>query len=196
MSVSNFLGRDEKATTVKARVSPTNECSSAKDQSTNSDCTESTKELCRHASQGSRFVVGNHVFLKVAPMRGVMRFWKKGKLSPRFIGPFDVLERVGPMANRLALPPALAAVHNVFHVSILCKYTPDPSHVIDYANLPLRKDLSYEEEPIGIVATKIQKLRNKEISLVNVVWNNHRVEEPTWELESERRAKYPVLFWD
>lgn len=125
-----------------------------------------------------------------------MRFGKKGKLSPRFIGPFDVLERVGPVAYRLALPPALAAVHNVFHVSMLRKYTPDPSHVIEYANLPLQRDLSYEEEPIGIVATKVQKLRNKEILLVKLVWKNHRVEEATWELESEMRPGYPILFWD
>ncbi|XP_022929942.1 uncharacterized protein LOC111436398 [Cucurbita moschata] len=129
-------------------------------------------------------------------MRGVMRFRKKGKLSPRFIGPFDVLERVGLVAYRLALPPTLIAVHNVFHVSMLRKYTPDPSHVFEYVNLPLREDLSYEEEAIGIVDTKIHKLRNKEISLVKVVWNNHRVEEATWELESEMRAKYPMLFRD
>ena len=112
------------------------------------------------------------------------------------IGLFDVLERVGPVVYRLALPPALAAIHNVFHVSMLRNYTPDPSHVIEYANLPLRENLSYEEEPIEIVATKIHKIINKEISLVKVVWNNHRVEEVTWELESEMRVKYPVLFWD
>ena len=125
-----------------------------------------------------------------------MMFGKKGRLSPRFICPFDVLETVGPVAYRLALPPALAAVHNMFHVSMLRKYTPDSSHVIEYANIPLREDLSYEEAPIGIVDTKIHKLRNKEISLVKVVWNNHRVEEATWELESKMRTKYPVLFRD
>ncbi|XP_022929939.1 uncharacterized protein LOC111436395 [Cucurbita moschata] len=125
-----------------------------------------------------------------------MRFRKKGKLSPRFIGPFDVLERVGLVAYRLALPLALTAVDNVFHVSMLCKYTPDPSHVIEYINLPLREDLSFEEEAIEIVDTKIHKLRNKEISLVKMVWNNYRVEEATWELESEMSAKYSMSFRD
>ncbi|XP_023536395.1 uncharacterized protein LOC111797549 [Cucurbita pepo subsp. pepo] len=117
-------------------------------------------------------------------MRGVMRFGKKVKMIPRFIGPFDILERVDSVAYRLALPLAVAVVHNVFHMSMLYKCTLDPSHVIEYANLPLREDLSYEEVPIRIVATKIQKLGNKEISLVKVVWNNHPVEEATWELES------------
>ena len=81
----------------------------------------------------------------------------KGKLSPRFIGPFDVLERVERVAYRLALPPALATIHNLFHMSMLRKYTPNPSYVIEYANLPLQRDLRYKEEPIGIL------LRNRSL---------------------------------
>ena len=77
------------------------------------------------------FEVGDHVFLKVMPKRGVVRSGKRGKLSPRFIGPFEVLERIGIVAYRLALPPNMSGVHEVFHVSMLRKYTPDPSHVVD-----------------------------------------------------------------
>ena len=75
--------------------------------------------------------MGDHVFLKVMPKRGVIRFGKRGKLSLRYIGPFEVLERVGPVAYRLALPPSLSCVHEVFHVSMLRKYTPDPTHIVD-----------------------------------------------------------------
>ena len=75
--------------------------------------------------------VGDHVFLKVMPKRGVVRFGKRGKLSPRFIGPFKILERVGTVAYRLDLPPSMSDVHEVFHVSMLRKYTPDPAHVVD-----------------------------------------------------------------
>ena len=77
------------------------------------------------------FEVGDHVFLKVMPKRGVIRFGKRGKLSPRYIGPFEVLERVGAVACRLALPPSLSSVHEEFHVSMLRKYTPDPTHIVD-----------------------------------------------------------------
>ena len=77
------------------------------------------------------FKVGDHVFLKVMPKRGVIRFKKRGKLSPRYIGPFEVLERVGVVAYRLALPSSLSSVHEVFHVSMLRKYTPDPTHIVD-----------------------------------------------------------------
>ena len=107
--------------------------------------------------RGLEFAVGDHVFLKVAPMTGVMRFGTKGKLSPRFISPFDFLERVERVAYRLALPPALATIHNLFHMSMLRKYTPNPSYVIEYANLPLQRDLRYKEEPIGIL------LRNRSL---------------------------------
>ncbi|KAL5560854.1 hypothetical protein UlMin_037065 [Ulmus minor] len=81
------------------------------------------------------FQVGDSVFLKVAPMKGVMRFGKKGKLSPRFIGPFEILERIGKVAYKLALPPELSSVHNVFHVSMLKKYMSDPSHVLEHEHL-------------------------------------------------------------
>ncbi|KAL5538397.1 hypothetical protein UlMin_045742 [Ulmus minor] len=78
------------------------------------------------------FQVGDSVFLKVAPMKGVMRFGKKGKLSLRFIGPFEILERIGKVAYKLALPPELSSVHNVFHVSMLKKYVSDSSHVLEH----------------------------------------------------------------
>ena len=140
------------------------------------------------------FEVGDHVFLKVAPMRGVLMFGKKGKLSPRFIGPFEILDRVGAVAYRIALPPNLAAVHNVFHVSMLRKYTPDPTHVIEHGMLPLREDLSYEEQPSRILARDTRRLRNKDIPLVKVAWGNRREEEATWEREEDVRKAYPELF--
>ena len=112
-------------------------------------------------------------------MRGVLRFGKKEKLSPRFIGPFEILERVGAVAYRISLPPNLAVVHNVFHVSMLRKYTPDPTHIIKHEMLPLREDLSYEEKPSRILARDTRRLRNKDIPLVKVSWGNHREEEAT-----------------
>ena len=87
------------------------------------------------------FEVRDMVFLKVAPMKGVMRFGKKGKLSPRFVGPFEILKLIGKIAYELALPPTLAGVHDVFHVSMLRKYIPDPSHVLNYETLKIKDDL-------------------------------------------------------
>ncbi|KAL5548319.1 hypothetical protein UlMin_003550 [Ulmus minor] len=96
--------------------------------------------------QPLEFQVGDSVFLKVAPMKGIMRFRKKGKLSPRYIGPFEILERIGKVAYKLALPPDLSAVHNVFHVSMLRKYVSDPSHVLENKPIDVREDLTYEEQ--------------------------------------------------
>ncbi|KAA0032780.1 pol protein [Cucumis melo var. makuwa] len=131
------------------------------------------------------FEVGDKVFLKVAPMRGVLRFERRGKLSPRFVGPFEILERIGPVAYRLALPPSLSTVHDVFHVSMLRKYVPDPSHVVDYEPLEIDENLSYTEQPGEVLAREVKTLRNKEIPLVKVLWRNHRVEEATWEREDD-----------
>ncbi|KAA0033196.1 ty3-gypsy retrotransposon protein [Cucumis melo var. makuwa] len=140
------------------------------------------------------FEVGDKVFLKVAPMRGVLRFERRGKLSPRFVGPFEILERIGPVAYHLALPPSLSTVHDVFHVSMLRKYVPDPSHVVDYEPLEIDENLSYTEQPVEVLAREVKTLRNKEIPLVKVLWRNHRVEEATWEREDDMRSRYPELF--
>ena len=95
--------------------------------------------------------MGDHVFLKVMPKREVARFSKWGKLSPRYIGPFEVLERVGMVAFRLVLPPSLSSVHAVFHVSMLRKYTPDPTHVVDWGELVVDADGTFEEGPVRIM---------------------------------------------
>ncbi|KAL0536812.1 hypothetical protein IC582_025774 [Cucumis melo] len=140
------------------------------------------------------FEIGDKVFLKVAPMKGVLRFERRGKLSPRFVGPFEILERIGPVAYRLALPPSLSTVHDVFHVSRLRKYVPDPSHVVDYEPLEIDENLSYVEQPVEVLAREVKTLRNKEIPLVKVLWRNHLVEEATWEREDDMRSRYPELF--
>ncbi|XP_050944050.1 uncharacterized protein LOC127150387, partial [Cucumis melo] len=139
------------------------------------------------------FEIGDKVFLKVAPMKGVLRFERRGKLSPRFVGPFEILERIGPVAYRLALPPSLSTVHDVFHVSMLRKYVPDPSHVVDYEPLEIDENLSYVEQPVEVLAREVKTLRNKQIPLVKVLWRNHRVEEATWEREDDMRSRYPEL---
>ena len=108
-----------------------------------------------------------------------MRFEKKGKLSPRFIGPYEVIEKVGPVAYRLALPPDLEKIHNVFHVSMLRRYRSDLTHVLSSETIELRPDLTYEEEPIEIIAREVKELRNKKIPLVKVLWRNHKTEEAT-----------------
>ncbi|KAK5794074.1 hypothetical protein PVK06_035268 [Gossypium arboreum] len=140
------------------------------------------------------YSVGDKVFLKVSPWKKILRFGQKGKLSPRFIGPYEVIERIGPVAYRLALPPELQKMHDVFHVSMLRRYRSDPSHVIRTENVEIQPDLSYEEEPVEILAREVKELRNKRIPLVKVLWRSHSVEEATWELEETMRSQYPHLF--
>ncbi|XP_059623127.1 uncharacterized protein LOC132266290 [Cornus florida] len=129
------------------------------------------------------FKVGDHVFLRVSPRKGLMRFWKSGKLSPRFIRPFEVLDCVGEVAYRLALPTQIDRVHNVFHVSMLRKYEPDPSHVLDWVDVEIDEDVFYKEGPVQIPDTRQKVLRDKMIPLVKVLWRHHGIEEATWELE-------------
>ena len=108
------------------------------------------------------FEVGDHVFLKVMAKRGgVVRFGKRGKLSPRFIGPFEILERVGTIAYRLALPLSMSSIHEVFHVSMLRKYTPDPAHVVDWGEIEVDTDGTFEEGPVCILDSHDQVLRRK-----------------------------------
>ena len=116
------------------------------------------------------FEVRDHVFLKVMPKRGVIRFGKRGKLSSRYIGPFEVLERVGIVAYRLELPPSLSSVHDVLHVSMLRKYTPDSAHVVDWGELVVDTYGTIEEGPERIMDSQDQVLRCKIVKLVKVLW--------------------------
>ena len=104
------------------------------------------------------FAVGDHSFLRVMPKRRVVRIGKRGKLSPRFIGPFEILERAGTVAHRLALPPSMSGVHEVFHVSMLRKHTPDPAHVVDWGQIDVDTDGTFEEEPLCILDSRDQVL--------------------------------------
>ena len=142
------------------------------------------------------FEVGDNVFLKEMPKRGVVRFGKRGKLSPRFIGPFEILEMVGTVAYRLTLPPSMSCVHEVFHVSMLRKYTPDPAHVVDWGQIEVDTDGTFEEGPVWIVESRDQVLRRKTVRLVRVLWRNYGVEESTWEREDTMRDTYPFLARD
>ena len=141
-----------------------------------------------------RYEIGEKVFLKVSPWKKVIRFGKKGKLSPRFIGPYEVIEKVGPVAYKLALPLNLEKIHNVFHVSMLRRYRSDPSHVVSLETIGLRQDLTYEEESIKILAHEVKELWNKKIPLVKVLWRNHKTEEATWESEETMQQQYSQPF--
>lgn len=140
------------------------------------------------------FQIGDWVFLKVSPMRGVMRFGRKGKLSPRYIGPYQIVRRIGKVAYELDLPSDLEAVHPVFHVSMLRKCIGDPSRVFPVDDIQVTEELSYEEKPVAILDRQVRRLRTKDVASVKVLWQNNNREEMTWEAEDEMKNKYPYLF--
>ena len=115
------------------------------------------------------FEVEDQVFLKLSPQKGVVRFGKRGKLNPRYIGPFEIVDGIGPVAYRLDLPEEFSRVHNVFHISMLRKYIPDSSHVLETPEIELRDDLSYEEQPVQILGREEKEICNKTVSLVKVL---------------------------
>ena len=125
--------------------------------------------------------MGDHVFLKVMPKRGVVRFDKRGKLVLRYIRPFKVLERVGTVAYQLALPPSLSGVHEVFHVPMLRKYTPDLTHVVGWGGIIVDTDETLEEGPARILDSRDKVLQSKTVRLVKVLWKHRGVEKATWE---------------
>ncbi|GJV92324.1 retrotransposon protein, putative, ty3-gypsy subclass [Tanacetum coccineum] len=129
-----------------------------------------------------------------SPFRGVKRFGIKGKLSPRFIGPFEILERIGEVSYRLALPPQLSHVHDVFHVSLLRGYHYHPLHVASYPFDQIQPDMSLSEEPESILDRQERVMRNKVIPFVKILWKNHPEREATWETEESMRASYPHFF--
>ncbi|WVZ94013.1 hypothetical protein U9M48_039957 [Paspalum notatum var. saurae] len=140
------------------------------------------------------FKVDDFVYLKVSPMRGVRRFNMKGKLAPRYIGPFKVLEKKGEVAYRLELPPSLLGVYDVFHVSQLKKCLRVPEEQAPLEDLNVQEDLTYTEHPVKILETSERITRNKRIKMCRVQWSYHTEKEATWEREDEMREAYPNLF--
>jgi hypothetical protein len=138
------------------------------------------------------FEVGDYVYLKMSPTKGVQRFAVKGKLAPRYIGPYEVIEVCGPVAYRIQLPKRFSAVHNVFHVTQLKKGMPVPENeVITEANAWIEPDFSLIEHPLRVLDQKERKSRRQTVRMYKIQWSHHTEEEATWETEDYLNTKYP-----
>jgi hypothetical protein len=141
-----------------------------------------------------RFQVDNFMYLKVSPMRGLHHFKIRGKLAPRYIGPFKILEQRGEVAYQLELPPQLSDVHDVFHVSQLRKCLRVPEEQMALEELTVGEDLTYQEYPVKILDTSAKVTRNNCYKMCKVQWSNHTEEEATWEKEDQPKAEFPDIF--
>ncbi|XP_052726003.1 uncharacterized protein LOC128194439 [Vigna angularis] len=139
------------------------------------------------------FKAGDHVFLRLNPTTGVGRAIRPKKLSPKFIGPYQILRKIGPVAYELSLPPQLSNLHPVFHVSQLRKYISDPSHILELEDVRLRQDRTLEMKPVRIEDIRTKYYKRKAIKLVKVVWDD-KTGDSTWEVEDAMKDLYPHLF--
>lgn len=137
------------------------------------------------------FNVGDHAYLKISPTRSVQRFGIKGKLAPCYIGPYQIIEKYGPVTYKLKLPDQLAAVHNVFHVSQLKKCLWVPQEVVTQEGLQVEPDLTYVERPIKVLDRKQRETRRHVTKMYKIQWSNHIEDEATWEEEVYLKTKYP-----
>jgi hypothetical protein len=141
-----------------------------------------------------RFQVGDYVYLKVSPMRGLHHFKIRGKLAPRYIRPFKILEQRGEVAYQLELPPQLSNVHDVFHVSQLRKCLRVPEEQMPLEELTVGEDLTYHEYPVKILDTSEKVTQNNCYKMCKVQWSNHTEEETTWEKEDQLKADFSKIF--
>lgn len=146
-----------------------------------------TKRIDRNFQEGSQ------VFIKIKPFKSFFRMGKGTKLSPRFVGPFTILERIGPVAYKLELPSHLRKMHNVFHVSMLRKYVPDPSHVLKFDKLQVSEDGALQTEPFCILDHRVLRLRNREFEQVKVQWDQYSPGSATWEDAAVIFQNFPYL---
>ncbi|KAI0495069.1 hypothetical protein KFK09_025216 [Dendrobium nobile] len=151
------------------------------------------QKYCNQKHRFVEFQIGDFVYVKVNPMKGVSRFGRVSKLSPRYVGPLEILERIGKSAYKLLLSDQMSDVHNVFHVSSLRKWISDAAKKLSADEIEIQKNLHYKEEPEKILAYDVRKLRSKEIPMVKVQWKHRTAREATWE-ESDMRHSYPYLF--
>nr|GEZ22778.1 putative reverse transcriptase domain-containing protein [Tanacetum cinerariifolium] len=142
------------------------------------------------------FSVGDYVLLKVSPWKGIVRFGKKGQLEPIFVGPFEIIEKVGPVAYRLDLLEELDGVHDTFHMSNLKKCLADPTLQVPLDEIQVEAKLNFIEEPVKILEREFKKMKRSRISIVKVRWNSKRGPEFTWECEDQMKLKYSHLFSD
>ncbi|GJS86012.1 putative reverse transcriptase domain-containing protein [Tanacetum coccineum] len=155
---------------------------------------ERTIQTLEDTRKPLEFQVGDRVMLKVSPWKGVVRFGKRGKLNPRYSGPFKVLAKVGTVAYRLELPQQLSRVHSTFHVSNLKKCLSDEPLAVPLDEIHIDDKLHFVEEPVEILEREVKKLRRSRIPIIKVRWNSKRGPEFTWEREDQFREKYPHLF--
>jgi hypothetical protein len=141
-----------------------------------------------------QFQVGDFVYLRVSPTRGVQRFGVKGKLAPRYVRPFEILEMCVPIAYRLQLPLQLATIHNIFHVSQLRKCLKVPTEIIDSQAIEIEPDLTYTEHPLRVLDTKERSTRRETVRMYKIQWNHHTEEQATWETESYLQHNFPNFF--
>jgi hypothetical protein len=137
------------------------------------------------------FEVGDHIYLRVSPMKGVRRFGLKGKLAPRYIGPYPIIDKYGPTSCQVELPAKLSGIHNVFHVFQLKRCLKPSADVVIEDTIPLELDLTYKAYPIKILNQQDRVTRNKIIRFYKIQWNEHSEDEATWEHEDFLRANYP-----
>ncbi|GJY15034.1 hypothetical protein Tco_0385456 [Tanacetum coccineum] len=142
------------------------------------------------------YSVGDYVLLKVSPWKGVVRFGKKRKLAPRFVGAFEIIEKVGPVAYMLYLLEELDGVHDTFHVSNLKKCLADPTLQVPLDEIHVYANLNFVEEPVEILEREFKKLKRSKIAIIKVRWNSKRGPEFTWERKDQMKLKYPHLFSD